>query len=65
MFVVLVVQGRHLDLVVSVADVIVMIGDAECTVTSMSTTQLTCLPNVTTTSVSQPSDVFVCLTTQD
>jgi len=55
-------QGRHLDSVLSAADVQVVIGDVECTVTSMSSTQLTCLPNVTASSSSHTADLFVCLT---
>ena len=56
----MVVYGRHLDLVLSAADVEVMIGDDECRVTSMSSTQLTCLPNNTfPSSSSRGADVFV------
>ena len=53
-------QGRHLDLVLSAGDVEVMVGDEECTVTSMSSTQLTCQPNVSASS--HTADVFVRLT---
>ena len=57
------VQGRHLNLVLSVSDVQVMIGDSECPVTSLSSTQLTCLPNVSASA--QAADVFVCFVLLD
>ena len=56
------VQGRHLDLVLTAADVEVMIGDVECTVTSMSSSQLTCSPNVSASFHSRTADLFVRLT---
>lgn len=39
------VQGRHLNLVLSEADFSVSIGNDDCRVTSMSSTQLTCKPS--------------------
>jgi len=49
-------------LVLSAADVQVTIGDAECSVTSLSSTQLTCLPNVTASHDSHAADLFVRFT---
>jgi hypothetical protein len=47
-------QGRHLNHVLGTTDIKVMIGDhVECIVTSLSVSQLTCLPN--TSLVEAPS----------